>query len=440
MVKVYKALPIISTFILATLPLGAAQLNVNQMFSSSTYVDVGDTESHYIVPLNVFSFYHLDLRLQEVGEEKWQMRSTFRQDLLFTGNNVFKPILRQFYVENKDPLFNHFYVTAGRMLSFNMLPVHQFDGAMLSYTPSKNSPFKTGLFAGREPKQNVGYRDREYLPYHTGAFVEYRAKKGEIKTQYDGSFNRVGSFSHNALVQGGLRYNLFKAENFLRAGASYTAPQNLINYAFIENTIKPGKTSTHSIGYMQSETNFVLADSIEKVKYQKAFYTIYFTSLDKLWKINATGGYIYSMETHGYTGKAQVMRNSLFLPTGAAGATALIEKNGQYRVASGRLSYGLYPLKIINLEVFGGFENYQYRQFLTNGIVYGVNIEGGLPGNISLSGELEGRVLLGGNHELSGQFLVTHFFRMKIGRDKEEEQRKEQQNTGSKENSTGEQR
>jgi hypothetical protein len=421
------------TIILIILPMGlkAADLSILQILQFSNYNDISTLsipESEIVEndfqPVYFLGYYFLDTRFQNIGNDNWLFRGLFKMKALFT-NDRYEPDFRYAYVENKKPIGGHWFVSAGRLSTFNFIPIQRLDGANIAFTPDADKGWVFGLIGGMVPEETSGYRDL-YLynaPYRAGAYVDYKNKNSDqFKVQYNAGFDADTDTFHQLMGQFAKKYKVFKLDSVIRGGILYTIPYDTFDYVFAENSLYTSPKFIHALGYLKSETIFLFEDSFLREDFQQAFYRMSYTSNNDAWRLNARGGYTYSMEDHGYIAQLQVMRRKFFeKENGQFGLDILAQRKGIYDQYLARTNFGIFPLGYINLGLYMGFEYFKYRSTENNALVYGLTAGGEFLGGFSWDLTLDLRSIIDENTELYAGFNLVHVFRTPLGKKTKDE-------------------
>ena len=416
---------IIIVCLLSSASVRAADLNILQILQFSAYADITDLPGEVVTmnlqPVYLVGYYFLDARMQNIGPDQWMFRGLFKAKGIFITRK-YTPDLRYGYVENKKPVGNHWYFSAGRINPMNLLPIQRLDGANVAFTPDPDKGWRLGVIGGIVPVETSGYRGYYYAPYRAGAYTEYTNKNSDhFKVQYNAGFGAGQSVFHQGQFEGTKKYSIFNRDAFIRGGLMYTLPYKTVDYALAENSIYTSTKIVHTLGYMKSETLFFWLNQYIKEDYQQAFYRFSFTSADDAWILNLRAGFIYSLEKPGYLAQAQIMRRKIFeKKNGLVGLDLIAQQKGVYNQYSARANFGLFPLWVLNLNASAGYEYFQYRSVVNNGLLYGLNIQGELIGNFSYEFSVDFRTILNKNTDISGAFSLVHLFNTHIGKREDE--------------------
>ncbi|MDH4262270.1 MAG: hypothetical protein OEV78_04405 [Spirochaetia bacterium] len=419
---------LLTGLLFSSLSIQATDLNVLQILQFSSYNDLSDasipgseTVTPNFQPVYMVGYYFNDARLQNIGNDQWMFRGLFKAKGIFLTKK-YAPDLRYLYVENKKPAFNHWYVSAGRMNPMNLLPIQRLDGGSVSYTPDPDKGWLFGLIGGAVPVETSGYRGYFYAPYRAGAYTEYTNKNSDhFKVQYNLGSDLKKSVFHQGQLEATKKYSLFTLDSFVRAGAMFTFPYKTLDYALAENSIYTSSKTIHTIGYMKSETLFLWQSSYIREDYQQAFYRFGYTSTDDAWLLNLRGGYTYSLQKPGYIAQAQLIRRKLFPNhSGLIGFDLIAQQKGVYNQLSPKINFGVYPLWVLNLNVYAGYEYMNYRAVTNHGLLYGLSVQGELIGNFSYELNLDFRTIFNANSDLNGSFNLVHLFGTHIGKKESE--------------------
>ena len=428
----FSKVSIISILLFLVYPVKATDLSVLQILQLSSYANLtsdllpgsqtdaeGNTKEVYVAnfqPVYLAGFYFLDARLQNMGPDRWMIRGLFKGKGVFITKK-YAPDLRYAYVENKKPVGKHWFFTAGRMNPMNLLPVQRLDGANIGYTPDENKGWLFGLIGGMVPLETAGYRGYYYAPYRAGAYTEYSNKSSDhFKVQYNAGLGGTDVF-HQGQIETTKKYSLFNRDSFIRGGIMFTVPYMTFDYALAENSFHASSKTIHTIGYLKSETLFLWLNQPVKENFQQAFYRFGFTSADDAWMLNFRGGYTYSLEKHGYLFQAQIMRRKIFeSKNGLAGLDLTVQQKGFYNQYSGRLNFGLFPIWVLNLNVYAGYEFFRYRGIPNDGLLYGLTVQGETVGNFSMELNVDFRTVIDMNTEITGSFMLVHMLNTHIGK------------------------
>jgi len=433
-----KKVCLIGCFLFGSVSLRAADLNILQIMQLSSYLDLtagirpgAEKVSFGFQPVYLVGYYFLDARLQNIGDDQWMFRGLFKGKGIFITKRYLAD-LRYGYVENKKPMLNHWYISAGRINPMNLLPVQRLDGANVAFTPDPDKGWLFGVVGGMVPVETSGYRDYYYAPWRAGAYTEYSNKNADhFKVQYNAGFGAGRAIFHQGQLEATKKYSLFNRDSFVRAGLMYTLPYKTFDYALLENSFYMSSKIIHTLGYMKSETLFFWLNQYIKEDYQQGFYRLSLKSDDDAWLFNLRGGYTYSLQKAGYIGQLQIMRRKIFEKgNGEAGIDLLGQQKGVYSQMSARLNFGMTPLWVFNFNVYAGYEYFVYRSVTNNGILYGLNLQGELIGNFNYEFSLESRTLLttDTNTDVNASFILTHLFNSHLGKRDDEERTPGQEN------------
>jgi hypothetical protein len=407
----------------------AADLNIMQILQFSSYFDFSTADvpgAETIVtnfqPVYYVGSYFLDARLQNIGLDQWMFRGLFKANGVFLTNK-YTPDFRYAYVENKKPVGNHWYISAGRINPMNLLPIQRLDGANVAYTPDPDKGWRFGLIGGMVPAETSGYRGLYYAPDRAGAYTEYSNKNSDhFKVQYNAGFGVGNNFFHQGQLEATKKYSIFDRDSFIRGGLMYTFPYNTIDYALAENSIYTSTKTIHTVGYLKSETLFLWQNQFIREDYQQAFYRFAYKSINDEWLFSFRGAYTYSLEKPGYSIQAQVMRNKLFEKgNGLLGLDLSAQQKGFYNQMSARANFGIMPLWVFNFNVNAGYEYLIYRTVVNDALLYGLNLQGELEGNLSYEFGVDLRTLfLNYNTDINASFILVHLFNTHLGKNENE--------------------
>lgn len=415
---------LIGTLFTALTTAEAADFNLLSILQFSSYNDIStlniplsDVVQTNFQPVYLVGYAILDARFQNIGIDQWMFRGLIKGKGIFLTNRYI-PDVRYAYVENKKPAGKHWFFSAGLINPMNLLPVQRLAGANIAYTPDAEKGWRFGLIGGMVPDETSGYRSLYYSPFRVGAYTDYTSKSADhFKVQYNAGFGAGKDIFHQGQLEVIKKYLIFKKDAYIRGGIMFTFPYKTIDYALAENSIFTGTKTIHTIGYLKSETLFLISNSYDKEKYQQAFYKFTYTSTNDEWLFNLRGGYTYSMSVHGYIAQAQLMRRKLLAKkNGLFSVDLLAQKKGVYDQIYGRFNFGLVPIWVINLNVFTGYEYFRYKSVNNNAILYGVNLQGEFAGNFSFELSLDFRTIITKNTDFNAAFTLVHMLNTHIGK------------------------
>ena len=404
-------------------PLSAADLRVIQLLNFSTYYDFDSNgsplaEQQQIIaqPIYLNGFYYIDARLQNMLDEAWMVRAAAKGKGVFSLND-YSADLRLAYVENRKPLGKHWLFNLGLIRSPFMLPVQRLLGGSVAYSFDEEGRAIIGVVGGMIPTEPVGYRDYYYPIYRAGAFLELNSEKHDmLKIQYNYGFEENKDSIHQALVQGYLAFPLFSTKSYARTGLMVTYPETVnplltIDYAFLELGMSINPSFTHSLAYIKNEVVYYLSPTEYFVEdFQEAYYRIYSNNPESKVKFNLSGGYSFSMGNHGYVAQANLFLKDVIVKKWIWFNDLTARNRGVYHQVSARTGLQMIRLApILDVNVYAGYEYFLYRDYSSNGIVYGLGAQVDIPGNFTFNLDLDMRSVFNGNTEVYANVNLVHF-------------------------------
>ncbi len=422
--------------LMVTSPLAAYSVRVGQSLLFSAYDETSglsnpfaqEESANYLGPLYTVGYYFLNTRVQELGENDWALRGNFKVKMNSlngsppANTDLYEPEVRNLYLENQDPLGGHFYFSAGRMRSPFMLPVLRLDGAMAAFTPNEKENLLIGVIGGQVPLEDTGYRDYYYPPYRAGGFLEARLfSSNTVKMQYNSGFDESGAdMIHQGLWQSVHDYSIAGKKSYLRTGLLFTMPDNVFDYAFVENGFVWSQNQTHSLSFLRNETLYRLSPTeVYKEEFQEVYYRLYYKTENDKWRINAGGGYSGALSHNGYVAEAKLVYNSMFLKNDSAFADARSRDRGETKSTAFTVGYGVFPLYFVNLQAYAGYEKFTLHTIETPIRIVGIDFESSIKNLLYFQFEFEGRSFADSGTEVTATGILSYYFRY---RSKEKEQ------------------
>ena len=376
-----------------------------------------DDTSIFIKNIYQMGYFFSDASLRGMGQDQWQVRARAREiGNLKNGNN--RADVRHVFIENKSPIADHLYVSAGRMFSPFFLPMQRMDGGVLRFTPTKRSPWQIGLEGGQIPAESSAFLTQNLPRNHAGSFLTFDDEKGNnFKVHYDTGFEYGKTQIHKGELTGGKNFKFDDWSWFTRGAIQFTMPYSVLDYAQAETGVTFSETQTHSLSAMNAETLFVLSQSqTELQKFSEYRYNYTWHDPNSQLRVMFSLGPSVSAGSLGYMGMGRLMFRRPFLAFDRIETNLTSRQRNIYRQNQAIIAYSINPWSFLGFRIYAGGELVTFRDINTSNLQYGLALSGDGFDTLNYNVSLEIRHYLFGMMEVRVEASLFHVLDVSFGK------------------------